>query len=107
MMLRGLGVAAWIAVLGIRSDRSVVITARVTIAQFQFAPAEVDVLVGDSVVWVNTDQLRHTTTSDSSAWSSPELGAGERFGWRAKQAGRFPYHCSAHPVMHGVVVVHR
>jgi len=77
----------------------------IRISQFAFSPGELDVAVGDTIVWTNADALRHTTTSDSLAWASPELGGGERFAWVARRAGRFPYHCAAHPVMRGVIVV--
>lgn len=77
----------------------------VSIRGFAFTPAELIVSVGDTIEWRNGDQLVHTTASDSSAWSSPELPAGERFVWVASSPGRFPYHCGAHPVMRGVVVV--
>ena len=80
-------------------------TRTVHIAQFAFSPAELDVSAGDTIVWSNTDALRHTSTSDSAVWASPELADGERFVWVAARAGRFPYHCAAHPVMHGLIVV--
>jgi len=79
----------------------------VSIRGFAFAPARIEVAVGDTVVWTNTDQFAHTTTADSSAWSSPELRPGERFTWIASTPGRFDYHCAAHPVMRGTVVVGR
>src|SRR5439155_21257750 len=77
----------------------------VAIKQFLFAPAEMEATVGDSVVWVNNDPFMHTVAADSGAWTSPVLLRGERFAIQAKRAGRFPYHCAAHPVMHGVLVV--
>jgi plastocyanin len=79
--------------------------ATVSIRAFVFTPAELVVALGDSVVWTNADPLAHTTASDSSAWSSPELRSGERFVWVASSRGRYPYHCAAHPVMRGVIVV--
>jgi plastocyanin len=77
----------------------------VSIKGFAFAPAELSLLKGDTVVWVNGDALPHTSAADSGAWSSPELRQGERFVFVAKQTGRFPYHCAAHPVMRAVLVV--
>ena len=77
----------------------------ITIADFKFAPAELTVSVGDTIVWSNGDAFRHTTTADSGAWASPELGKGERFVLASLSPGRFPYHCAAHPLMRGTVVV--
>jgi len=78
----------------------------VSIRGFAFAPAELDVVVGDTVVWTNTDQFIHTTAADSAAWSSPELRTGERFMWIARGTGQLSYHCAAHPTMRGSIVVH-
>lgn len=78
---------------------------RVAIEHFAFAPPDVRVTVGDSVVWVNNDAFGHTTTADSAAWSSPELGRGQRFLFVTTRPGRFPYHCAAHPVMRGALIV--
>ena len=80
-------------------------TRTVIIEQFAFAPSELQLSVGDSVVWVNRDSFTHTTAADSAAWSSPELSAGDRFTFVATGSGRFPYHCEAHPVMRGTLVV--
>lgn len=77
----------------------------VDITGFAFRPGELTVSAGDTVVWTNGDALPHTTSADSGAWSSPELGPGERFRFVATRAGRFPYHCSAHPVMRATLVV--
>ena len=77
----------------------------VAISEFRFAPPELTVSVGDTVVWTNDDALPHTTSADSGAWSSPEMRRGERFAFVATRAGRFPYHCAAHPVMRATLVV--
>lgn len=77
----------------------------VRIAEFRFAPAELTVSPGDTVVWTNDDALMHSTAADSGAWSSPEMGRGERFRFVPTRSGRFYYHCAAHPVMRGTLVV--
>ncbi|HMC56764.1 MAG TPA: hypothetical protein VKH19_16420 [Gemmatimonadaceae bacterium] len=78
---------------------------RVSIRGFAFVPAELDVAVGDTVVWTNADQFVHTTAADSAAWSSPEMRPSERFVWIARRPGRLPYHCAAHPTMRGSILV--
>ncbi|HEU4995695.1 MAG TPA: hypothetical protein VFT29_12800 [Gemmatimonadaceae bacterium] len=65
----------------------------------------IEVTVGDTVRWLNQDPLRHTTTSDTSVWSSSELSRGEQFAFVAGKPGRYGYHCSAHPVMRGTLLV--
>jgi len=77
----------------------------IRINEFRFAPSDLSVAVGDTVVWTNDDALLHTTSADSGAWSSPEMRQGERFRFVAVRAGRFSYHCSAHPVMRATLVV--
>jgi plastocyanin len=77
----------------------------VSIAAFTFTPGELTVTAGDTVVWTNDDALPHTTSADSGAWSSPELRRGEHYRFVPRRAGRFPYHCSAHPVMRAALVV--
>lgn len=81
--------------------------ATVSISGFTFTPRELTVAVGDTVVWTNADALPHTTAADSGAWSSPELRLGGRFTFVASSVGRFPYHCSAHPVMRATLVVRK
>jgi plastocyanin len=78
---------------------------QVRITEFRFAPAELTVGIGDTVVWTNDDALLHTASADSGAWSSPEMRRGEAFRYVALRAGRFPYHCAAHPVMRATLVV--
>ena len=77
----------------------------VRIAAFNFSPAELTVSRGDTVTWTNDDAFLHTTAADSGAWASAELGRGQRFVFVAARAGRFPYHCAAHPVMRATLVV--
>jgi plastocyanin len=77
----------------------------IRISNFAFSPALLTLSRGDTVEWVNQDSFIHTTAADSAAWSSPEIANGDHFLFVAGRAGRFPYHCAAHPVMRGEVVV--
>ena len=77
----------------------------IRISNFAFTPTVLTVSRGDTVAWVNQDTFIHTTAADSAAWSSPEIAKGDRFIFIASQAGRFSYHCAAHPVMRGEIVV--
>ena len=101
----------WLLVVGsgLASDASKPIAKSqrhiVEIKNFVFEPRELSISVGDTVVWVNRDAFLHSATADSTAWSSPVLFQGDRWVFVATKAGRFPYHCAAHPVMLGVVTV--
>jgi len=70
-----------------------------------FAPDELNVAVGTTVTWMNTDVVSHTSTSDAPGWDSGIVGPGGRFSFSFQTAGSFPYHCAIHPGMVGRVVV--
>jgi plastocyanin len=82
--------------------RSVV---RVTIMNFAFAPARVVVSPGTRIVWTNEDSDPHTVTTDRPGFSSQALDTGQRYSHTLRTLGSYPYHCTIHPFMHGLVVV--
>jgi Copper binding proteins, plastocyanin/azurin family len=71
-----------------------------------FGPAQLDVLVGDNVVWRNNSQRTHNVKFETEGWSSgrvpPRGGANHRF----TVAGVYPYFCTIHDGMTGVVGVY-
>lgn len=78
----------------------------VSIANFAFSPASVNVNVGDTVTWTNQDSSAHTVTSDTpGVFGSGQLAQGQTFQFTFSQAGTFAYHCAIHPTMTGTVVV--
>jgi plastocyanin len=78
---------------------------RVSIHNFAFGPARLEVSRGTRLIWTNTDGDPHTVTSDKSIWASDALDTGTQFARVFKTAGTFPYHCSIHPFMHGTIIV--
>jgi plastocyanin len=70
-----------------------------------FVPDELDVAMGTTVTWTNTDTIAHTSTSDASGWNSGTLAPGAQFSVAFQSAGTFAYHCAIHPGMVGKVVV--
>ncbi len=102
----GLGVAAVVAVvalMGACARRPQ--TETVALAGVAFKPDTVSAAVGDTVVFRNDDPVPHTATSDRGAFDSGDIAPGKSWRWVAPAAGRFPYHCTYHPNMTGVVVV--
>lgn len=77
----------------------------VTIRDFAFASAEIRIRPGETVRWVNDDPVAHTVTADDGTFDSDLLENGEGFSRRFDRPGRYPYHCTPHPFMTGVVVV--
>ena len=73
------------------------------IRNMKFDPPTVEVKQGDVVEWKNDDLTPHTATSASfdSASIEPEKSWRHTFG----DAGNFPYACTFHPEMKGVIVV--
>src|SRR5215217_1342223 len=65
----------------------------VVIQDFTFQPADVRVLAGGRVTWINCDTDTHTSTADGGQWASPLVPPGERFTQTFPATGEFPYHC--------------
>lgn len=79
---------------------------RVSISDFKFTPATLEVHVGDVVEWKNTDFVAHTATSDDQkTFDTGRIDAGEMKRVVAKAKGRIPYFCRYHVAMKGVLVV--
>lgn len=82
-------------------------TADVRIRDFAFGPSYTRVEPGDSVRWMQTGSL-HTVTSRAGSpepFDSGLLATGMEFVRPFAAAGRYPYHCTIHPEMRGVVQV--
>lgn len=73
--------------------------------EMAFRSDTVRVAPGTVVRWVNRDPVAHTTAADDGAWSSPLVGPGETYSVRLDRPGRYPYYCTLHPFMRGVVIV--
>ena len=70
-----------------------------------YVPDELDVAVGTTVTWMNTDSISHTSTSNATGWDSGIVAPGGQFSFAFQNAGTFSYHCAIHPGMVGTVVV--
>jgi plastocyanin len=79
-------------------------TIRVAVAQLSFTPAQVSAHVGDTIEWVSTDFIAHTTTARSKEWdiTIPPKGTGSVV---LKSVGAIDYYCRFHPNMKGRVIV--
>jgi plastocyanin len=70
-----------------------------------YVPDDLNVAVGSTATWTNTDSISHTSTSDAAGWDSGIVAPGGQFSFTFRAAGTFSYHCSIHPGMVGTVVV--
>lgn len=77
----------------------------VNIKDFAFMPAELDVAVGTTVTWTNSDTAPHTATQDGGGFQSDRLDNAASYSFTFDTAGTFEYHCEYHPNMHGTIVV--
>ena len=98
----GLAVLLGLAVMGAGPQE-----AAVTIDNFAFTPAEITVPAGTTVTWTNRDDIPHTVTAAETprAFKSDPLDTDDHFAYRFDHAGRYPYFCSLHAHMQGVVIV--
>jgi plastocyanin len=70
-----------------------------------YAPNPITVPVGSTVTWTNNDAITHTSTSNTNAWSSGNIGPGGTFSTTLATAGSYQYHCAIHPGMVGTITV--
>ena len=79
--------------------------AKVSIANFAFAPAEITIAPGESVTWTNDDGAPHGLEYRDGAKGTDLLLPGASFSRRFDRPGTYEYNCSIHPYMTGRVVV--
>jgi plastocyanin/methionine-rich copper-binding protein CopC len=87
--------------------------ATILMSQIKFKPMNIRVNVGQTITWVNDDSVQHYVNTDSHpahthipALNSKALNKGDTYSYVFKEAGAYPYHCSAHAnSMVGTIVV--
>lgn len=85
-----------------------------------YIPTKITISINDTVIWINQDQEKHSVTSGESSgragvsgelgkpdglFDSGLFGIGESWSYKFATSGTFPYFCSIHPWMYGIVVV--
>jgi plastocyanin len=80
-------------------------TVRAAIEDFVFRPSRLEVASGTTIIWTNRGQVIHTVTADGGAFHSGNIEPGEQWGMRYSRAGTYPFHCTPHPFMRGIIVV--
>jgi len=72
---------------------------------------DVEILIGDTIVWKNADTSFHTVTSGSESegsdglFDSKEFAPGKWFTYKFSEIGHYPYYCTLHPWMDGTIIV--
>jgi plastocyanin len=81
-------------------------TAEVTIDNFTFNPPTITVKPGDSITWVNKDDIPHNVREATAGkFKCAVMDTGEKCTVAFKDVGEFSYFCSLHPHMVGKVIV--
>ena len=75
----------------------------VTIKNMEFLPAVITISKGETVTWINQDNIPHTATGGG--FDSGYMGPGATFKLTFYNAGTFDYICTYHPYMNGSVAV--
>ena len=86
------------------SDEGVEAAVTVMAIDNKFEPANVEVKPGQAVRWVFSGVMEHDVVAEDGSFVSELQASGEYVHVFAK-AGDYPYDCSVHPEMTGVVTV--
>lgn len=76
-----------------------------SIQQLAYAPARIEVSAGTTIVWTNRDPVPHTVTAEDGRWDSGLIQPGATWRRTFDRPGTYPFLCTPHPFMKGVVVV--
>ncbi len=96
--------AAWGCLSASAAEHGAPRTHEVVMKSVAFAPAELVVAVGDTVLWRNADIVRHNAVRPN-VFDSDELSPGSRYAWIPADTGSFTYRCTIHQRMRGKVTV--
>jgi plastocyanin len=75
----------------------------VEIRKFQFAPQQLSVMPGDTVIWVNRDIVPHTATAADESWDTGPILPGKQISIRVSADFSARYLCRFHPMMKAVL----
>jgi plastocyanin len=75
----------------------------ISIKNFAFNPATLEISAGTTVKWTNDDSVPHALTSEN--FKSGTLNNGDSYEFRFVTPGIYDYSCSIHPSMKGKITV--
>lgn len=97
------GAASASAVQSPLAEANAPMVAHVAMKNMKFFPATIEIKKGATVEWTNDDMTPHTATS--AQFDSGSLASDKSWKHTFTEAGSFPYGCTFHPDMKGVLVV--
>ena len=80
-------------------------THTVNIEALQFSLPNLEVKVGDTVIWKNKDAFPHNAIAENNGFRSADIQSGQSWKFKAGSKGIFPYVCTLHPGMKAVLTV--
>lgn len=99
-----IAVAGALLVLAALAGPSIAVDKWVTMYDSKYLPpGPTTIRAGDTVTWVNDDDLPHDAVGNG--WGTPLLNKGDSHAVRFIRAGTYRYTCTIHPEMSGRVVV--
>jgi plastocyanin len=75
------------------------------IESYGYLPEPVRIASGATVVWINRDVVLHSATANDDTFSSGLLQQNQTFAFTFTRPGEFPYYCTRHGGMGGLVIV--
>jgi plastocyanin len=83
-----------------------VVPGQVDIVDYELLPPTVTIAAGDTVTWVNHDDVDHyMVTEDETTVHSEPIPPGERYVGTITTPGTYAYYCEIHNAMTGTIVV--
>ena len=80
-------------------------THTITIEDMRFQPEVLELAPGDTIVWLNKDVVPHTATSEVGGFDSNAILTSESWRYTVRKKGNFPYICTFHLAMKGMLRV--
>lgn len=77
----------------------------VEITNFAFSPETLEISKGDTVTFINKDEVSHTATADDGSFDTGLLAQKESKTVTFNETGEFGYYCEPHPGMRGTIIV--
>jgi len=77
----------------------------ISIKEYMFMPATLNVTTGAKVTWVNHDDVPHTIVDTDKAFHSAALDTDDTYSFTFTKPGTYHYFCTLHPKMVATIVV--
>lgn len=98
----GAALLALVAACGAAAAASNATRLEIAMRGNSYGPRRAEVTLGDTVIWVNRDIVRHDAVKPG-LFDSGELMGGERYEWVPTDTGVVEYRCNIHQRMRGEI----